>query len=671
VPNNNLLDSLRSLAVRCGLSANTVQYMSMPEIIRAAALLSGVYADPCVVSSTTNVTIATIKNGDLLNGVTLATGDRILLTGQTDPKENGIYVIGATAGTTVRSADTLVAGIEVPVVEGTINADTIWQLSTNDPIEVGVTELTFIKIALDTSLLLWRTALGANSYATSGTSAFQVQVSADTQPRFEMLADGTMKWGTGSAASTMGIKYVNNQLQLSHAPIIADTTCDILITANADTQTPLVLQAHSATQSVNLLECQGSGGFVGVYVEGNAIALHSESQIWLATIGLWDVSALRMGSAQQFVFSSTAVAAGAPDISLSRKAANVIGIGDGGTSDAIRIGASGRVYGNSSATVNVSTVSWTGSVATFDCATAHNLVAGMTVTVAGVTPSGYNGTFVVAAVTDTDTFTCRIFADPGAYSTGGTVAPAAQLVLGTANLTTYSHGSLGVVKINSSSTSNPCLDMTVPRNGSLIRWFDALYGTDGTWMGILNIVTATPTLNADCIQYNNRSRLDVSGVRIARDSTLVWSNNATGSSNDATLGLQQAAAGRMRITDGITGYGYGGLEVAQIQEKVNVLGNCTGNKTLDLSLGNVVSATLTGSGTWTITNPAAAGLCSTVTIWLTNGGAFTITWAVPPMWAGGIAPTLTASGLDILTLETIDGGTTWSASVALDVKVPA
>jgi hypothetical protein len=98
------------------------------------------------------------------------------------------------------------------------------------------------------------------------------------------------------------------------------------------------------------------------------------------------------------------------------------------------------------------------------------------------------------------------------------------------------------------------------------------------------------------------------------------------------------------------------------------MGNCTGNKTIDLSLGNVVTATLTGSGTWTITNPAAAGLHSTVTIYLRNGGAFTITWAVVPKWPYGVPLTFTVSGLDILVLTTEDGGTTWYASMNPDVK---
>jgi len=106
----------------------------------------------------------------------------------------------------------------------------------------------------------------------------------------------------------------------------------------------------------------------------------------------------------------------------------------------------------------------------------------------------------------------------------------------------------------------------------------------------------------------------------------------------------------------------------QVKEIVNAMGNCTGNKTVDLSLGNVVTATLTGSGTWTFSNVAASGKCSTVMFILTNAGT-NITWSPVPKWAGGSPPTMTAAGVDILVFSTVDGGTTWNAvASSLDSK---
>jgi hypothetical protein len=56
---------------------------------------------------------------------------------------------------------------------------------------------------------------------------------------------------------------------------------------------------------------------------------------------------------------------------------------------------------------------------------------------------------------------------------------------------------------------------------------------------------------------------------------------------------------------------------------------------------------------------------------LTNGGAFAITYPASVDFVGGVAPTLTASGVDQLVFTTRDGGTTYFGFVAgLDIKSP-
>ena len=87
-----------------------------------------------------------------VDGVNLSLNDRVLVTGQTNKAQNGIYdvdTVGSGAnGTWVRSGDTnttgeLLAGTIVMVTEGVIYADTQWKLTTNDPIVIGVSELIF------------------------------------------------------------------------------------------------------------------------------------------------------------------------------------------------------------------------------------------------------------------------------------------------------------------------------------------------------------------------------------------------------------------------------------------------------------------------------------------------------------------------------------------------
>lgn len=80
---------------------------------------------------------------------------------------------------------------------------------------------------------------------------------------------------------------------------------------------------------------------------------------------------------------------------------------------------------------------------------------------------------------------------------------------------------------------------------------------------------------------------------------------------------------------------------------------------IDLSLGSVFSKTISGATTFTVSNVAASGDVSSFVLELTNGGSATVTWFSGVKWEDGTAPTLTASGTDILGFYTRDGGTTW------------
>ena len=90
---------------------------------------------------------------------------------------------------------------------------------------------------------------------------------------------------------------------------------------------------------------------------------------------------------------------------------------------------------------------------------------------------------------------------------------------------------------------------------------------------------------------------------------------------------------------------------------------------VDLELGNVQTYTLSGSQTLTFSNPPASGKAGSFTLIVTNGGSATLTWPASVDWAGGTAPTLTSSGVDVLVFVTTDGGTTWLGfSSGLDMK---
>jgi hypothetical protein len=100
-------------------------------------------------------------------------------------------------------------------------------------------------------------------------------------------------------------------------------------------------------------------------------------------------------------------------------------------------------------------------------------------------------------------------------------------------------------------------------------------------------------------------------------------------------------------------------------EVVNIIGN-TGSSgvAMNFQSGNVVTATSTGNTTWSITNPKAAGTATTLSLILTNGGAYVQTWMSGINWGVTGAPTLQTSGINILRFTSVDGGSTWLGALA-------
>ena len=90
-----------------------------------------------------------------------------------------------------------------------------------------------------------------------------------------------------------------------------------------------------------------------------------------------------------------------------------------------------------------------------------------------------------------------------------------------------------------------------------------------------------------------------------------------------------------------------------------------GTQDIDLTAGNSVTATVdTSANTFTFSNPTASDELCGFTLTLTNGGSQTVNWPGTVDWAGGTAPTLTTSGVDVLVFYTTDGGSRWYGFLA-------
>lgn len=91
----------------------------------------------------------------------------------------------------------------------------------------------------------------------------------------------------------------------------------------------------------------------------------------------------------------------------------------------------------------------------------------------------------------------------------------------------------------------------------------------------------------------------------------------------------------------------------------NALASVSASVSIDLTLGNYISAYVAGSTSFLFVNPPASPAAGGFILELTNGGAHTVVWPSTVNWSGGIVPVLTSGGVDILTFLTDNGGTDW------------
>ena len=166
------------------------------------------------VATTANIDLtADLENGDVLDGVTLATGNRVLVKNQTDETQNGIYLVAA-SGAASRSEDAnsdaeVTAGLFTFVEEGTVNGNTGYVLTSDNPITVGSTNLVFSQFSgvgtftAGAGITLAGTEFSVDVTPTSGSASLTntggaVEVKTNTNDGLEVTASGLgINNGTG------------------------------------------------------------------------------------------------------------------------------------------------------------------------------------------------------------------------------------------------------------------------------------------------------------------------------------------------------------------------------------------------------------------------------------------------------------------------------------------
>lgn len=104
------------------------------------------------VATTASGTLASaFDNGSTVDGITLATGNRIFLKNQSTASENGIYTVNSsgvpTRATDFDASSEVSGGVFTFVEEGTTNADSGWVCTNDGTVTIGSTSLTFAQFS--------------------------------------------------------------------------------------------------------------------------------------------------------------------------------------------------------------------------------------------------------------------------------------------------------------------------------------------------------------------------------------------------------------------------------------------------------------------------------------------------------------------------------------------
>src|SRR5262245_21200703 len=191
------------------------------------------WKDTVRVASTANVALTGLA---AIDGVTPIAGDRVLLKNQTAPAENGIW--SASSGAWVRALDAnseaALLNAAVFVSEGSTQADTAWVMTTNAPITVGTTALTWVQFGAPA------TYVGGNGLTLTG-NVFDVGAGSGITVAADSVAVDTTVIATRA--------YVDTGSNVAHryAAALTGTASPETITHNLNTRDVHVSVYNGAT----------------------------------------------------------------------------------------------------------------------------------------------------------------------------------------------------------------------------------------------------------------------------------------------------------------------------------------------------------------------------------------------------------------------------------------
>jgi hypothetical protein len=190
-------------------------------------------------ATTTNVDIATqLEPGDIIDGVTLAENDRVLVKSQTNSAQNGIYVVQS-SGAALRASDfnepiEVDGGDFVFVTQGTLYNDTGWVQVTDNVVTIGTDPIVFTQFS------------GAGTYL-AGTG---LTLTGNT---FSINTGTTVDLSTAQTLTNKTINLSSNTISGTLAEFnTAVSNADLASLAGAETLTNKTINGANNTLTVRL-----------------------------------------------------------------------------------------------------------------------------------------------------------------------------------------------------------------------------------------------------------------------------------------------------------------------------------------------------------------------------------------------------------------------------------
>lgn len=218
-------------------------------------------------ATTANITLS---GEQTIDGVSVVAGNRVLVKNQSTASENGIYV--AAAGAWARATDfdadaEVTAGAFTFVEEGTTNGDAGFVLTTNAPITVGSTSLTFAQFSGAGTILagdgLTKDGSTINAVGTAdriAVSADAIDISTAYAGQTSITTLGTVTTGVWSATQ-IGVTKGGTGLTTVPQGSVLGANASNTISAIEGGTTDGILVYSSSTDSVAWAETIDGGTF--------------------------------------------------------------------------------------------------------------------------------------------------------------------------------------------------------------------------------------------------------------------------------------------------------------------------------------------------------------------------------------------------------------------------